>query len=546
MISGTTPMADPQRVGRYQIKRVLGHGGMGTVYLAEDPLLKRRVAIKVVRASGEAREHAMIRFKREAEISAQLNHPNVITIFDVGIEPEIGPFLTMEFVEGKSLAQHIKDKSLDMEAAIRVLIQAAKALRAAHRMAVVHRDVKPENILLGEEGRAKLMDFGIARSFTHSPSPMDRPFASHGDLDLTYSEEIGTIALRITSTGDFLGSPAYAPPEVLRGADGTPSSDRYSFAVTAFELLTGRLPHPGDTLAAIIGHILQQPPMIPLDMDPRVGRVFSRAMASDPDERHPTLMDFLEELLDTLPLNLATKTRLYTYLNQSDDGSEGSSGPRRTLPQSALPSQPTRLMPEVQPRPKKISLDTVNQPLSKPSSQRMPIQPRHQTEAIAWGAWIKGALLLVGTLYGVQWLWPRLNPSPRTLNVSTSPSKARVFVDGVYLGETPIRGAKIPGRARDMMIQRTGYTDQLKRLLPGDQDLSFVLEKPGQGITVESEPAGAAVAINGVPVGQTPFVLPTVERGTEIVVSMEGFRPYVGRVDVGLPRPIVLEKIMKN
>jgi hypothetical protein len=130
--------------------------------------------------------------------------------------------------------------------------------------------------------------------------------------------------------------------------------------------------------------------------------------------------------------------------------------------------------------------------------------------------------------------------------VSTSPSKARVFVDGVYLGETPIRGAKIPGRARDMMIQRTGYTDLLKRLLPGDQDLNFVLEKPGQGITVESDPPGAAVAINGIPVGQTPIALPTVERGTEIVVSLEGYRPFVGPVDSGLPRPIILEKIIKN
>ena len=101
-------MADPQRIGRYLIKRPLGRGGMGTVYLAEDPMLKRWVAIKVVTTFDEAREHAMARFRREAEISAQLNHPNVVTVFDVGMEPDVGPFLAMEYVEGESLGQKIE------------------------------------------------------------------------------------------------------------------------------------------------------------------------------------------------------------------------------------------------------------------------------------------------------------------------------------------------------------------------------------------------------------------------------------------------------
>ena len=538
-------MADPQRVGRYQIKRVLGHGGMGTVYLAEDPLLKRRVAIKVVRASGQEREHAMVRFKREAEISAQLNHPNVITIFDVGIEPEIGPFLTMEYIEGKSLSQVIKEKSLDLEASVRVLIQAARALRAAHRMAIVHRDVKPENILLSEEGRAKLMDFGIARSFTHSNMPMDRPFLSTGDLEGSH-DQAGTIALRITSTGDFLGSPAYAPPEVLKGADGTPSSDRYSFAVTAFELLTGRLPHPGNSLAAIIGHILKEPPMIPMDMDPRVGRVFNRALASDPDERHPTLMDFIEELLDALPLTLATKTRLYTYLNQADDGSEGNVGPRRTVPQQLLQPQQPKLLMDRPAKPKKIDLDLDNQPQVRATTQRMPYKPRQYKEPIPWGTWIKGGLALFALLYGLQWLWPRIDPTPRALNIHTTPSKAKVFVDGVYLGETPISGAKVPGRARNLMVQHSGYSDLIKTLQPGDQTLDFVLERPGQGIQIDTDPPGATITLNGQVVGQSPKTFSTVERGSEIIVSMKGYRPYVGRLDTSIPNPIVLERLGRD
>jgi len=160
---------------------------MGVVYLAEDPLLKRRLAIKVVRATGEERDQALERFKREAEISAQLNHPNIVTVYDVGEEPSIGPFIAMEYVEGNSLGRFIRDNSLDLETRFGILIQAMRALRAAHRNAIVHRDVKPDNILVAEDGRVKLMDFGIAK----------------------------TMAPRLTNAGEFLGSPAYSAPELL-------------------------------------------------------------------------------------------------------------------------------------------------------------------------------------------------------------------------------------------------------------------------------------------------------------------------------------------
>jgi serine/threonine-protein kinase len=262
----------------------------------------------------------MLRFRREAEISAQLNHPNLVTIFDVGVEEDLGPFLAMEYVEGKSLAKHIKEKSLDQETAARVLIQAMRALRAAHRRAIVHRDVKPDNILLSEEGRAKLMDFGIARTMGHmslNPEhPLDSPLVEEG-LQGGYAQ---TLALRLTVTGDFLGSPAYAPSEVLKGGEGTPASDRYSFAATAFELLTGQLPHPGSGLTEIIIHILQEPVAIPGDLPPRLGAVFQRALAVDPDDRYTTLPEFMEELIDALPGPASMRARLFAALGQDEDG----------------------------------------------------------------------------------------------------------------------------------------------------------------------------------------------------------------------------------
>ncbi|HJW44118.1 MAG TPA: serine/threonine-protein kinase [Geothrix sp.] len=330
-------MADPKTIGRYQVLRPIGQGGMGTVYLAEDPLLKRRVAIKVVRVTGEARHQAMLRFRREAEISAQLNHPNLVTIFDVGVEEDLGPFLAMEYVEGKSLGKHIKEKNLDTETATRVLIQAMRALRAAHRRAIVHRDVKPDNILLSEEGRAKLMDFGIARSMGHMSLETERPFDPPLPMDDPapggYAQ---TLALRLTVTGDFLGSPAYAPPEVLKGGEGTPASDRYSFAATAFELLTGQLPHPGSGLTAIIIHILQEPVAIPADLAPGLANVFRRALAVDPDDRYTTLPEFMEELIDALPGPASMRARLFAALGQEDDGSSVSTA-RFRLPTTLTP-----------------------------------------------------------------------------------------------------------------------------------------------------------------------------------------------------------------
>ena len=296
---------DPLNIGRYRVLRPLGQGAMGVVYLAEDPLLKRNLAIKVVKAVGEARDIALDRFRREAEISAKLNHPNVVTIYDVGEEPGIGPFLAMEFVEGASLARLIKEKNLGLETSFMILVQAMRALRAAHRCAIVHRDVKPENILVGDESRVKLMDFGIAR----------------------------TISSAITSSGEFLGSPAYSAPELLKGGEPTTSSDRFAFAATAFELLTGRLPHPGPTVAAVITHVLHDTPAIPSDMGPEVSGIFLKALAMDPEDRHPNLVEFMGDLISAWPMPPHVRDKVMEQFRQDTQTQD-------ILPQSARPLPP--------------------------------------------------------------------------------------------------------------------------------------------------------------------------------------------------------------
>lgn len=137
------------------------------------------------------------------------------------------------------------------------------------------------------------------------------------DTPVTYAQ---TLALRLTATGDFLGSPAYAPAEVLRGGEGTPASDRYSFAATSFELLTGQLPHPGGGITEIIIHILQDSVAVPADMPSRMAAVFQRALSPDPDDRYTTLPDFMEELIDALPGPASMRARLFAALGQDDAG----------------------------------------------------------------------------------------------------------------------------------------------------------------------------------------------------------------------------------
>ena len=353
---GVTPPF-PKQIGRYQVARALGHGGMGSVFLVEDPLLKRRLAIKVVRAAGDEQERdlAMRRFQREAEIAAQFNHPNVVMIFDVGMDPEAGPFLAMEYVEGESLHHHIQKKDLDIETQIRTLIQATRALRAAHRAAIVHRDVKPENILLAADGRAKLMDFGIAKGFSWDGSP-ESPLSMGEDAEAE-AETADTQLLRLTSTGEFLGSPIYTAPEILRGHQATPASDRYAFAATALELMTGCVPHPGPTLPAILNHALTQPPALPPDLQGAMRDVFDRALASDPDQRQATLLDFMEELIDALPQPVSLRSRLFAFLNQDENTGVFAPPPGRYLHDSG--PFPAPMAPQARPKkaPAKIQLN---------------------------------------------------------------------------------------------------------------------------------------------------------------------------------------------
>lgn len=271
----------PQTIGRYEVIRVLGAGAMGSVVLAEDPKIKRKVAIKTVKMDAirnEADRHEfMARFQREAEVSGLLNHPGIVAIYDVG-ESDLGPFLAMEYVAGKPLDHYIKNQvPLTISQKLRLAAAVAEALDHAHAAGIVHRDVKPGNVMVSEDLKPKLMDFGIAK----------REDAS------------------LTQTGTFLGTPSYASPEQIKEGTVDNRSDIFSFGVLVFELLSGQSPFPGTSINTILYRIVNE---APVEVKPPVTgilpeawqRVFDKVLAKKPQDRYPSCSAFIRELVDAV------------------------------------------------------------------------------------------------------------------------------------------------------------------------------------------------------------------------------------------------------
>lgn len=514
---------------------------MGLVYLAQDPVLKRPLAIKVLRNRSEGPETALRRFQREAEISARLNHPNIVTIFDVGEDPALGPFLAMEYVEGSSLAQVIR-QTLPLDLKFHLLSQVGDALSAAAEEGITHRDVKPENILVRKDGRAKLMDFGIARREE-----------SH-----------------LTAVGMFFGTPSYSAPELLLGAEATPATDQYAFAVTALEVLTGSVPHAGASLSDTLLRIVHEPPALPETLAPALAAVFRRAFAKDPAERHPDLHTLMRELLEASDLSPESRrhllarldggrlygvTRPLEHLGFDLDLPPAPGGDRRTRPMQPGPA-PTPTPTDPHPRANQSPVgEATTGPQERPSSippsppvpllvdppaipppapREIPPKPRRR-----WGAGLAvltlGALLALG--FGLA--WRARAPRPLHLEVRTVPSPAEVLLDGRLVGHTPLVGLQIPAPGGDLTVRAPDHEPQQRTLVSGDTRLEFRLARTPYRIDVLTEPEGAEVLLNGTAVGRAPLrALPVPREGTQhLRVRLEGFQEWHAVLDPELPFP---------
>jgi eukaryotic-like serine/threonine-protein kinase len=259
--------------GRYRIQRKLGAGGMADVYLAEDQELGRRVAIKILNGRHANDDQFIERFRREAKNAAALNHPNIVSIYDRG-EAEETYYIAMEFLDGRTLKELIVSRgAAPVNVAIEYARQILSALRFAHRHGIVHRDIKPHNVMVDGEGRVKVTDFGIARAGTS----------------------------QMTEAGSIVGTAQYLSPEQARGGEVDPRSDLYSLGIVLYELLTGKTPFDGETPVEIAMKHLSTAPKPPSKLrpgiPPELDMVVMRALAKNPDDRYQSA-DEMEGDLD--------------------------------------------------------------------------------------------------------------------------------------------------------------------------------------------------------------------------------------------------------
>jgi tetratricopeptide (TPR) repeat protein len=284
-------------IGRYTIIRRIGAGGMGVVYLAFDPELDRRVAVKLLRTTAAAPgSEGPARLVREAQVMAKLSHPNVITVFDVGTFGN-DVFVAMEYVKGSTLREWAKAAPRSAAETIAICVQAGRGLAAAHAQGILHRDFKPENILVDEQGRAKVLDFGLARSGERGA--VEEP-AARFELDDTLVGRRSSVSLPETQVGAVVGTPAYMAPEQLRSMAIDPRSDQFAFAITVFEALYGQRPFEGETLPDLLASMqkgrLPPPPPSARGVPRGVFPALAKGLAFEPAARFRSMDELLAAL----------------------------------------------------------------------------------------------------------------------------------------------------------------------------------------------------------------------------------------------------------
>ena len=270
-------------INQYKIISPIGKGGMGEVFLAEDTKLHRKVALKILPFEFAEDADRMNRFVREAQSASALNHPNIITIYEIG-ESDGTHFIATEFIDGKTLNDYKKANPLNYKSALEIATQVAAALDEAHHAGIVHRDIKPDNVMIRSNGLAKILDFGIAKVSVASADA---------------SSEDATAIKGGTSPGMIIGTANYMSPEQAKGKEVDARTDIFSFGVLLYEMMAGHLPFAGENALEMISSVLKdEPKPLPSDVPSEITKIIGKCLRKDRDERYQTIKDVGNDLKD--------------------------------------------------------------------------------------------------------------------------------------------------------------------------------------------------------------------------------------------------------
>jgi len=489
--------------GRYQVRGEIGDGSMGRVYRGFDPRFGRPVAIKTIKSeylTRDTRDEYLRRFRREAPAAGRLSHPNIVSVYDVGED-----YLVMELVEGVTLSALLKERRLAVGEALELLSPLADALDCAHRAGVVHRDLKPVNIMVQPDGRPKLMDFGIA----------------HLDTSL------------ITVPGHFFCSPSYMAPEVLRGEEATFRADLFSFATVAYEVLTNHKPFDGDSVSATMYKVAHEPVLSPRqwrpDLPEAYDAVFGRALAKAPERRFPCARDFVAALrgegavdpdsvpaaekrpgpanTETLPLRAGRfrARRRAWFVGGAALLVGGAVVARVQMLGNDPAAASTTLRIETTPPGATVWLDGLVVGQSPLELKNLRAGPRH-LRILEDGYAPAEVSLELGEGTTDLPLRFAMSPTAARLTVRSEPDGATVRVDGRTIGTTPLDQALLGTGRHEVRVERQGFRAQTRRIEAGaGQPLLVALRLEPLVEPGPAEPAvkprplveGALVAMDG-------------------------------------------------
>jgi predicted Ser/Thr protein kinase len=484
-----------ERIGRYQITGEIGKGAMGLVYKATDPNIGRTVALKTMRLDvhGMESEEMLRRFRNEARAAGLLNHPNIVTIYDAGEQEGIF-YIAMEFIEGRTLQEILKvERVLNPDKTADIIRQVCAGLDYAHARGIVHRDVKPANIMVQAGGTAKIMDFGIAKS------------AGTG----------------ITSTGQVMGTPNYMSPEQVKGRPVDGRSDLFSVGVILYECLTGERPFAGENVTTIIYKLVNENPPAPSDLDvtvpPAISAVVMRALAKTPETRFQSGTDLAWALsMHGAPGEAPETTPMVTPPTGISTGAR------------AAAMAPAAATPAAAPAPQMAKLDsTVMRPVA-PAPAPPPRKSRATTAVLA------AALVIVLAAVGYIALRPKPGvPAPAQPAAATTASPAAASGATPPAAPPATETSAQPGAPAPQVPPATPPAESAAK--PSAAKSAEPPPASAGELRVTSKPPGAAATIDGRgdPAWITPFTAPRLKPGAHrVTLSLDGYTPQTRDVEV--------------